>query len=61
MESTKQTVVKTVATGAPALFVESSFGPLDAFDYGVLGERAPFATTSGVENLSCAHSVIATG
>jgi hypothetical protein len=55
------TVIKTVATGAPVLVVEPMFEPLKAFAFGVLGRREPLATTSGVENLCCAHSVIATG
>jgi len=54
------TITRTVATGAPALF-EVTSNPLAVLGVGVLGERKPLATTSGVEAVSCAHSLIATG
>ena len=54
-------IEKTISTGAPVLLVDQDFDPLAARDLGVLGTRRPLATTSGVENLCCAHSLIATG
>jgi len=49
-----------VALG-PALIVEPTFDVVEAFRFGVLGERDALATTSGVESVSCCHSLIATG
>jgi len=55
------TLVRSVATGAPAVFAEQDFSPLDARHFGVLGDRTPYATTSGIEDVCCAHSLVATG
>ncbi len=54
------TTPQTIASGAPAL-LQLELSPLEATGFGVLGDRAPYATTSGVESLICAHSMIATG
>jgi hypothetical protein len=43
----------------PAVFIASpEFNPLDAVDYGVLGTREPYVTTSGVESLACCHGYV---
>lgn len=48
-----------IVNAPTAVLIE--FDPIEAINFGVLGEKEAFATDSGLESVSCCNSIIATG